>query len=818
MRYQLSEISSAINAKLKLVRETVVSNVFIDSRNILNPKDSLFFAISGKNNNGHNYIEELIERGVKNFVIEAGENIVQNQACNYLVVENSLNAFQQFAAWHRSSYNLPVVGITGSNGKTIVKEWLFHLLDGEKTIVRNPKSYNSQVGVPLSVNLIENNHDLGIFEAGISMPGEMENLKRIIQPEIGIFTNIGDAHQENFKSVAQKVREKLKLFIHCQQLIYSADYELIDTEVKSGFVKKGIVLFTWSKNKKADLSITQITQKNKFTQIVGTHKGIESEIKIPFVDDASIENAIHAWAFLLANEFLTPEIGQKFESLPSIGMRLELMQGINGCSIINDTYNSDLNSIKIALDFLKRQKQHENKCLIISDILQSGESSEILYQKLNDLISSSNVNTVIGIGSKISKYFAEYTASAKFFRNTTEFLESKLIREFENEAILIKGAREFEFEKISEVLQQKTHRTVLEISLEALESNLNYFRSLLNPETKVLIMVKAFSYGSGSHEIAHFLEHQRVDYLGVAFTDEGVALRKAGVNLPIIVMNPEEGSFRSIINYNLEPEIHNFRSLEKFHKTIEQTIRSSYPVHIKIDTGMKRLGFDAEEINELVEALQKHKYLEPQSIFSHLVAGAELGHHEFSLLQIEKFQKASDYLQKFCKRQLLRHILNSGGIENYPEAQFDMVRLGIGLYGISARDGIKLQNISTLKSHVSQIRQVKKDETIGYGRTGILKRDSRIAILPIGYADGLNRKLSNGAGHVVINGKKAPFVGNICMDMCMVDVTDIETSEGEEVIVFGEEIPITEIAEKLGTIPYEVLTSVSQRVKRVYVH
>ncbi len=818
MRYQLSEILSAINAKSKLVKETVISNVFIDSRNILNAKDSLFFAISGKNNNGHNYIEELIERGVQNFVVEAGVNIVQKPACNYLVVENSLKAFQQFAAWHRSNFNLQVVGITGSNGKTIVKEWLFYLLDGEKTIVRNPKSYNSQVGVPLSVNLIENNHELGVFEAGISMPGEMANLEKIVQPEMGIFTNIGDAHQENFESVSQKISEKLKLFIHCKQLIYSSDYELIDAEVKCGFAKKGITIFTWSKNKKADLTITKIIQEKKFTRITGIHNGQPSEIKIPFVDDASIENAIHTWAFLLANDFFTAETGQKFESLPPIGMRLELMQGINGCSIINDTYNSDLNSIKIALDFLKRQKQHENKCLIISDILQSGENSEILYQKLNDLITSSKVNRVIGIGSKISKHFAEYIRTAKFFRNTTEFLESKLIHEFENEAILIKGAREFEFEKISEVLQQKTHRTVLEISLEALENNLNYFRSLLKPETKVLIMVKAFSYGSGSHEIAHFLEHQRVDYLGVAFTDEGVALRKAGVNLPIIVMNPEEGSFRSIINYNLEPEIHNFRSLEKFHQTIEQTVRGLYPVHIKIDTGMKRLGFDTEEMDELIKALQKHRYLEPQSVFSHLVAGAELEHHEFSLLQIEKFQKASDYLQKFCKRQLLRHILNSGGIENYPEAQFDMVRLGIGLYGISAREGGKLQNISTLKSHVSQIRQVKKEETIGYGRAGILKRDSRVAILPIGYADGLNRKLSNGVGYVIIKGEKAPFVGNICMDMCMVDVTDIETSEGDGVIVFGEEIPITEIAEKLGTIPYEVLTSVSQRVKRVYVH
>ena len=594
-------------------------------------------------------------------------------------------------------------------------------------------------------------------------------------------------------------------------------HKLVNGEISALFSDKKTRLFSWSTKMEADLRVTQIKRQKKSTLISSTFCKQALEIKIPFVDEASIENAIHVLAFLLASNLFSDEIRSKFESLPSIGMRLELMQGINDCSIINDSYNSDLNSIKIALDFLKRQKQHEKKCLIISDILQSGEKSENLYHKLSELVTNNSIQKVIGIGPQIGRYFVDYKQTAKFFKNTGDFLSSPLIHEFENEAILLKGAREFEFEKISEILQQKTHRTVLEINLEALENNLNYFRSLLKSGTKILIMVKAFSYGSGSYEIAHFLEHQRVDYLGVAFTDEGVALRKAGVNIPIIVMNPEEGSFRSIINYNLEPEIHNFRSLEKFHQAVEQTVRSQYPVHIKIDTGMKRLGFDPEDIDELVNVLKESRFLEPQSVFSHLVAGAETEHNEFSLQQIEKFTKASEYLQKFCKRKLLRHILNSGGIENFPEAQFDMVRLGIGLYGISAKKDIKLQNISTLKSHVSQIRQVKENETIGYGRMGILKRESKIAILPIGYADGLDRKLSNGVGHVIINKQKASYVGNICMDMCMVDVTDIEGNEGDEVIIFGEEISITEKAEKTGTIPYEVLTSISQRVKSVYV-
>jgi len=818
MQYKLSEILMAIDGKAILENDPCISNVFIDSRTIQASENSLFFAINGKNNNGHNYIPELLERGIKSFVVEDEQSIPGNTDCNFITVKNPLKAFQQFAAWHREHFNIPIVGITGSNGKTIVKEWLFYLLDSEKKIVRSPKSYNSQVGVPLSVNLLEESHELGIFEAGISMPDEMENLEKILHPTIGIFTNIGDAHQENFDNYEQKTKEKLKLFVNCKILVYSSDNEIVGSIIRAGFSDRNTNLFTWSTNQNTDLKITEIKTEKKFTIISGIFHSQDLEIKIPFIDEASIENAIHAWAFLLANDLFSEEISEKFGSLPSIGMRLELMQGINNCSIINDSYNSDLNSIKIALDFLKRQKQHEDKCLIISDILQSGEDSESLYRKLAELVKNSSIKNVIGIGQKISTYFSKYQTNTRFFKSTSEFLNSKAIREFKNEAILLKGAREFEFEKISEQLQQKTHRTVLEINLEALENNLNYFRSLLKPETKILIMVKAFSYGSGSYEIAHFLEHQQVDYLGVAFTDEGVALRKAGVNLPIIVMNPEEGSFRSIINYNLEPEIHNFRSLEQFHKAVVQTSRSIYPVHIKIDTGMKRLGFDTEEIGELINALKEHKYLEPRSVFSHLVAGSEMQHHKFSLQQIKKFSEASERLQKHCKRTLLRHMLNSGGIENYPEAQYDMVRLGIGLYGISAKDDVQLQNISTLKSHISQIRQVKKNETIGYGRDGVLKRDSKIAILPIGYADGLDRKLSNGAGHVIINKQKAPYVGNICMDMCMVNITDIEANEGDEVIIFGEEISIAEMAEKIGTIPYEVLTSISQRVKRVYVH
>lgn len=819
MQYKLSDIAKAINGQGTLKNNVDISHAFIDSRSILPSNNCLFFAISGKNNDGHRYINELINKGVHNFVVEKiPTNLVSSENINFIVVENSLLAFQQFAAWHRSQFVIPIVGITGSNGKTIIKEWLFYVLDGIKSIVRNPKSYNSQVGVPLSVILLESNHEIGFFEAGISMPGEMQKLQNILKPTVGIFTNIGDAHQENFENKEQKIAEKLKLFAGADLLIYSADYKLIDLLVQSNNLQQNARIFRWSVNGNADLNITRIISEQNSTQITGNYQLNTLNINIPFTDKASIENAIQVLAFLLANNLFSKETAKKFESLPSIGMRLELMQGINNNSVINDSYNSDLNSIKIALDVLKRQTQHSKKCLIISDILQSGEADLQLYAQLATLVKTSGIHKMIGIGKRISHYFSDNSIDTKFFRNTNEFLESKTIREFENEAILIKGAREFEFEKISDFLQQKTHRTVLEINLEALENNLNYFRSLVKPQTKILVMVKAFSYGSGSHEIAQFLEHQRVDYLGVAFTDEGVALRKAGVNLPIIVMNPEEGSFQNIINYQLEPEIFSFRSMEKFQKILEQNYRNVYPVHIKIDTGMKRLGFNVEDADKIIEALEQFKYLVPRSIFSHLVASDEPEHKEFSLRQIEEFRKASDKIIAHCKMPILRHILNSGGIEHFPQARFNMVRLGIGLYGISTKNTDKLQNISTLKSHISQIRWVKKEETIGYGRKGILKRDSKIAILPIGYADGLDRKLSNQVGRVIINGKSAPIVGNICMDMCMVDVTDIEAIEGDEVIIFGQEIPITELAKKIGTIPYEILTSVSQRVKRVYVH
>jgi alanine racemase len=819
MEYKISEISRALGANLLLNKECSVSHAIIDSRNILPPEKSLFFAIKGKRNDGHQYINDLMLRGVRNFVVqEVQEKQKKNKKCNFIVVPDTLKAFQEFAAWHRSQFGIPVLGITGSNGKTIIKEWLFHLLDGQINIIRSPKSYNSQVGVPLSVLLIDKHHQMGIFEAGISETGEMAKIEKIIRPGIGIFSNIGDAHQENFRDYRQKISEKLLLFKNCKNLIYCSDYKEIEEQIVPFSEKYQMNLFSWSNKKEAHLKITKINLKKDTTEITGLYERNNIRIEIPFIDKASVENAIHALAFLLTMNFYKPETVERFKSLSPIGMRLELMHGINNCTLINDSYNSDLNSIKIALDVLKRQNQHKKKCLILSDVMQSGEKDEQLYKNLSNLISSSGIQKFIGIGRKISDNYPKSGIQEHFYPDTKCFLKSNEIKQFNQEAILIKGARDFKFEEISEALQQKTHRTVLEISLEAIESNLNYFRSLLSPKTKIMVMVKAFSYGSGTYEIANFLEHQRVDYLGVAFADEGVALRKAGVKLPIIVMNPEEGSFENIISYNLEPEIYSFRSLENFNKLLEDEYRKVYPVHLKIDTGMKRLGFLPNEIESLLKILKQRPFISLRSVFSHLVASEDSQFDDFSYDQIELFSGIAKKLQKVSGQPIIRHILNSSGIERFPHAQFDMVRLGIGLYGISSQKNLKLRNTSTLKSHITQIKWVEKHESIGYGRKGILERDSKIAVVPIGYADGLNRKLGNRVGRVFVNGQYASIVGNICMDLCMVDITDIEANEGDELIFFGDEIPITDLASKIGTIPYEILTGVSQRVKRVYIH
>ncbi|MBN1252858.1 MAG: bifunctional UDP-N-acetylmuramoyl-tripeptide:D-alanyl-D-alanine ligase/alanine racemase [Bacteroidales bacterium] len=819
MNYSFEKISEITDSEIIGNKKTIISKIIIDSRSFVYDNQTLFVAIKGERNNGHDYINELYNNGILNFLVQdLPQNYKLLKNANFLIVKNSLNAFQQIAEYHRNTINYPIVGITGSNGKTIIKEWIFQVLNNEKLIIRNPKSYNSQVGVPLSLILLEKNYDFGIFEAGISKLNEMNKLQKMINPNIGIFTNIGDAHQENFESIEQKIKEKLELFKKSEILIYCKNHANIHNLISTKSNTYNLKTFTWSNNSDSDLFIDKIENNKTNTKISAIFKTKKIEIEIPFSDKASIENAIHVWSFLLVNELFSSKTKENFKHLTKVAMRLEMIKGKDNCTLINDSYNSDLNSIQIAIDVLEQQNQNRIKSIILSDIEQSGKKEYELYKTISEIINKSNIQKIVGIGKNISNNFELFTKEKYFFNTTAEFLQSKIIEKFSDEAILIKGSRDFGFEKIIELLQKKNHRTQLEINLEALTHNLNYFKSLLNKKTKIMIMVKAFSYGSGSHEIAGFLQHQKVDYLGVAYTDEGIELRKAGINLPIMVMNPDFENFSNIIEYKLEPEIYDFNSLIQFNKVASQQSVNAYPVHIKIDTGMKRLGFEKKNLEKLISEIQKSKSIIVKSVFSHLAASDEAVHDKFTQTQISDFKHIADEIEKTFGYKFLRHILNSSGIERFPEAQFEMVRLGIGLYGISSQNQDKLQNISTLKTRISQIKTIKADESVGYSRKGRVNKETKIAILPIGYADGLNRALSNGNGNVLINNKLAPFIGNICMDMCMVDLSGIEANQDDEVIIFGQNKPITEIAEKLNTIPYEILTSISQRVKRIYIH
>jgi alanine racemase len=824
MIYSLSSVSTIVNGTINGNGNTttVIRTLLIDSRKLSNAETSLFFAIVGERHNGHMYLQDLYDKGVRNFIVSTlPQNNQTFTDSNFILVADTLLAMQQLCVFHRKQFKIPVIGITGSNGKTIVKEWLYQLMREDKNIVRSPKSFNSQVGVPLSVWQINEENNLGIFEAGISQPHEMKLLEQIIQPTIGLITNIGQAHDENFENQKQKVDEKLKLFINAEVLIYCKDYLLVNDEIIANKTFNEVKLFTWSKKLRADLLVGRITKSTTNTEIQGVYKNDFIRINIPFTDEASIENAIHCWAMMLYLGYENSVVADRMRFLSPVAMRLELKEGINNCSIINDSYNSDLGSLAIAIDFLNQQKQHPKKTLILSDILQSGRNEEVLYKEVAELIHKKGISRLIGIGEGISNQMKQFDVEKSFYKSTNDFLKQFNNSFFRDETILLKGARVFGFEAISKVIQQKAHETVLEINLNAIVHNLNYFRSKIKADTKIMAMVKAFSYGSGSFEIANILQFHRVDYLAVAYADEGIELRKAGITMPIMVMNPEEQSYDAMIQYNLEPEIYSFRVLSLFEETLKRTERNitqPIAIHIKLDTGMHRLGFDSAEVNELIVRIKNNKRLCVKSIFSHLAATDEAEHDEFTWHQIQQLNAMSEKIKAHFTYPIMKHILNSAGITRFPDAQFDMVRLGIGLYGIgvNAIEQTQLQNVSTLKTSISQIKNIPANETIGYSRKGVAKGDIQIATVPIGYADGLSRKLSNGKGKMIVKGKLAPIIGNVCMDMCMIDITNINANENDEVIVFGDANPITEVAKDIGTIAYEVLTNVSRRVKRVY--
>jgi len=817
MNYSIREIAQIIDAETISTGDTKIGVLLTDSRSLSDPAVSLFFALSTEQNDGHRYIRDLYERGVRNFVVKHDfEGIETMPDARFLKVPDTLAALQQLAAFHRKRFDIPVAGITGSNGKTIVKEWLYQLLYDKFTIVRSPRSYNSQTGVPLSVWQLSKQTGLGIFEAGISLPGEMQRLERIILPTIGIFTTIGEAHQESFSSMEEKCMEKLQLFESAEKIIYNEDHPLINYCMKNkGFSGKS---FAWSKtNTCAPLFISKIEKEIDRTVIEYVFNNARQAIRIPFTDDASIEDAIHCLAFIL---HLFPDLDslpERFEKLDPVAMRLDVNKGIHNNILINDTYNSDINSLSIALDFMARRSTGNpfKRVLILSDILQSGMAPTAFYRKVAELVSQKQVQHIVGIGPNLMSHSNLFGMEKEFYPSTESYLDSGRWRILKDSIVLIKGSRQSRFERISEQLEEKNHQTVLEVDLDAVVHNLKHFRSLLHPETKIVCMVKAFGYGVGSYELAKTLQ-ERADYLAVAVADEGAELRLQGITMPIIVMNPEEHAFNTLFEYGLEPEIYN-RSI--LNAIIRETGRRGilhYPIHIKLDTGMNRLGFSANEISAVAEKLNIQQGVVVKSVFSHLAGSDSPVFDDFTRAQIDRFLQETAALEKALNYPVLKHILNSAGIERFPEAQLNMVRLGIGLYGISAVNPKSLKPVATLKTRILQIREVKREETVGYNRKGKLQRDSRIACLPIGYADGLDRRLGNGNLSVLIHGKKCPTVGNICMDICMVDITDTQAEEGEEAILFGEEIPIGDWAEKLQTIPYEILTAISPRVKRIY--
>ena len=820
MKYDISEIITALGIKQKKdVQDAVIYTLLTDSRKLSNPEETLFFALTTKTNDGHNYINDLYIQGVRNFVVSKNHDISDSHFdANFLIVKDTLAALQKLVAYHRRKFDIPVIGIAGSNGKTVVKEWLYQLLHKDYNIVRSPRSYNSQTGVPLSVWQLDETATLGIFEAGISMPDEMEHLESIIHPTIGVFTKLGEAHQENFASLQQKCNEKLELFINSEVVIYNEDNPIISRCVENMALSHKT--FTWSrKNQDNPLYISDIKVMEDKTHIRYFFLGFETQLEIPFVDGASIENALSSLATLLYLRVLPEEINERMGKLEPVAMRLDVRTGKNSCILINDTYNSDFNSIKIALEFQNQRKMDKplKKTLILSDIFQSGLLPKTLYKKVSEVIDQNNIDKIIGIGHDISQFSSVFSMEKEFFETTDEFIKSQVWKHFKDELILVKGARSFHFERIIALLEKRIHDTVLEIDLDALVYNFNFYKSKVNPDVKLISMVKANGYGAGAAEIAKTLQYHRCGYLAVAVASEGVSLRDAGITLPIIVLNPEANGFEELFNSNLEPEVYNFRILQAYIKDAESRGVTDYPIHLKLDTGMHRLGFVRDEIPELINLLQKQKSLRIESIFSHLAASESWVFDEYTTKQIETFEELSTQVAAKLKYKVKRHILNSAGIERFPNNQFDMVRLGIGLYGVSASGVNGLRNVCTLKSTILQIKTLKSNDSVGYGRKEMLDHDARIATIRIGYADGLSRQFGNRKGKVLINGAYAPIIGAVCMDLCMVDVTNIQAKEGDEVIIFGKDLSVVALAESIDTIPYEILTSVSPRVKRIYI-
>ena len=811
MQYRISDIAHIINAERKGSEDALINWLLIDSRSLCFPKETLFFAIRTNRNDGHKYIGELYKRGVRNFIVSSlPADIDQYPQSNFLLVHDTLQAMQQLAAYHREQFDIPVIAITGSNGKTTVKEWLYQLLSPDFNVCRSSRSYNSQVGVPLSLWLLNPHNDIAIIEAGISNPNEMDNLNRMIRPTISVITNIGEAHQENFFTKEGKCDEKLKLMRNCETAVINLQDEFITKVARQEVLNK---VKNWP-------MVRSVEKKGTSATIMFTLNGKQGQYTIPFIDNAAIENSVTCLATCASLEGVDLEaICARMATLEPVAMRLEVKDGINGCTLINDTYNSDIHSLDIALDFMSRRPDNlsQKRTLILSDILQSGEATRTLYSKVAEMAEQRGIEKVIGVGEAICSCAQYFKMDAYFFKTTEDLIASEVFAALNNEFILIKGARRYHFDRLSDLLTLKVHQTILEVNLNALIENLHYYRSFMEPETKMVCMVKASAYGIGSLETSKTLQDQGVDYLAVAVADEGADLRKAGITSNIMVMNPEMTSFKMLFDYRLEPEVYNFQLLEALIYAAEKEGITNFPIHVKLDTGMHRLGFDPkDDMDRLITRLSKQSALIPCSVFSHFVGSDDDGFDGFSRQQFELYDEASQKLQAAYSHKILRHICNSAGIEHFPKYHLDMVRLGLGLYGVNPRNNQIINNVATLKTTILQIRNVPAGDTVGYSRKGKIDHDCRIAAIPIGYADGLNRKLGNGNCYCMVHGQKAPYVGNICMDVCMIDVTGIDCNEGDYVTIFGDELPVTVLSDAIGTIPYEILTSVSTRVQRVY--
>ncbi|WP_132050821.1 bifunctional UDP-N-acetylmuramoyl-tripeptide:D-alanyl-D-alanine ligase/alanine racemase [Pseudocnuella soli] len=813
MPYTAAQIAQLIAPHAELPQPAlVVRQLLTDSRHLVQADETLFFALPGPRRSGDAFIADLYELGVRNFVVQDAAIAASLQDANVLIVPDALAALQQLAAHHRQQFSFPVIGITGSNGKTVVKEWLYQLLQESFAIVRSPRSYNSQVGVPLSVWQMSEQHTLGLFEAGISQRGEMQRLAAIIQPTIGVFTNLGEAHSAGFTSNADKAAEKSLLF---------RDADVVICQEKYAPLFAGKNLLVWGSSANSGLQVLGI-KKESTTSVLHLQAARQTlEITIPFTDEASVENAITCCAVLVYLQKNLELYKDRFATLQAVDMRLHLFEGINGCNIINDSYSADLTSLSIALNFLKQQQTGQPRTVILSDFVESKKADERLYQDIAKALRRSGVHKLVGIGEHISEQLPQLLdeqITASFYPTTEEALRHFRTSQFSNELVLIKGARRFGFERIARLFEQKVHQTVLQINLNAMVHNLKQHQRLLQRGTKLMAMVKAFSYGSGGAEIASVLQANSVDYLGVAYTDEGVELRREGISLPIMVINADASSFDALVDYNLQPVIYSEDLLQRFGQYIAAQGLSMWPVHLEVETGMNRLGFAVGQMAAVAEKIASEGLLKIESVFSHLAASEDPAQDAYTLQQAHLLQEAVGILQQHIAYPFIRHIANSAAILRHPQLQLDMVRLGIGLYGVeTATSALELQPVATLRSTIAQLKTLQPGETVSYNRRGVIDHPTTIATVRIGYADGYARRLGNGVGKMWVQGRLAPVVGTVCMDMTMIDVTGIGgVQEGDEVIVFGPQLSVQQVAAWAGTIPYEVMTSISQRVKRVY--